>query len=87
MCRCNKAFDNNVKQCMLILCQNCYDISLDELEKQEASQRKTPEQGRGKNHVENFLGYLEGMEQLIATQGMMLIFVVWNWMKISVGSL
>ncbi len=47
MYKCNKAFDKNVKECMWILCQNCYDIRLEELEIREASQRKKPEQGRG----------------------------------------
>ncbi len=32
---------------MWILCQNCYDVRLEELEWREASQRKKPEQGRG----------------------------------------
>ncbi len=30
------------------LVPNCYDIRLEELEKKEASQKKKPEQGRGK---------------------------------------
>ncbi len=48
MYRCNRAFDKSVKECMWILCQNCYDIRLEELEKQEASQRKKPKQDKGK---------------------------------------
>ncbi len=36
----------------------------------------------GKNHVQ---GDLEGIEWLFAAQGMKLIFIVWNWMKTSVG--
>ncbi len=87
MYRCNKAFDKNVNECMWILCQNCYDVRLEELEKQEASQRKKPKQGRGKQHVQDCLGDLEGMERLIAAQVMRLIFVVWNWMRTLVGSL
>ncbi len=86
MYSCNKAFDKNVKECMWILCQNCYDVRLEELEKREASQRKKPEQGRGKNHVHVHLEDLEGLEWLTAAQGMRLIFVVWNWMETSTGS-
>ncbi len=40
MYRGNKAFDKNVKECIWILCQNCYDIRLEELERRVASQRK-----------------------------------------------
>ncbi len=48
MYRCNKAFDKNVKECMWILCQNCYDIRLEELEKKEESQRKKTKQDKKK---------------------------------------
>ncbi len=71
---------------MWIFCLNCYGIMLEELERREASQRKKPEQGRGKNHAQDHLEDLEGMGWLIAAQGMKLIFEVWNWMKTSVWS-
>ncbi len=86
MYRCNKVFDKNVKECMWILCQNCYDIRLEEIEKQEESQRKKAKI-KGRNHAQDHHGDLEGMECLIAAQGMKLIFVVWNWMRTLFGSL
>ncbi len=58
MYRCNKAFDKNVKECTCILCQNCYDFRLEELEKHKTSQRMNKVEG--KNHFQDHLGDLEG---------------------------
>ncbi len=48
---------------------------------------KNPNKIKGKNHVQDHHVDQDRMEWLIAAQDMKLIFVVWNWMRISVGSL
>ncbi len=50
---------------MCILCQNCYNIRLEELEWREASQKNNSDQGGTKKCIKDHLGDLEGIELLI----------------------
>ncbi len=71
---------------MCILCQKCNDVRLGKQERKEASKRNNSEQGGTKNHVKDDLGDLQGMDLLIASQGLRLIFIVWIWTKTLIGS-
>ncbi len=87
MYRCNKAFDKNVKEYMWTLCQNCYDIRLEELEKKEESQRKKTKQDKKKKSCQRSSRRSGRNGVLDCCPRNELIFVVWNWMRTLVGSL